>query len=219
MILCHPFGRRWRMRKLLVLAVTCGLASPGPAVADTYSYYSYSLEWLIDASDSIVEATVVPGPYLGNPNRSKATVKDIGRVLKQVGKAGPVAGTELPTHVAGGKEHRVLLFTWPGKQPGERVVYCVYLTADTTPADKAGDSFGRLPCHTSAWERLAFSNPTCVAIDRTGQVLTDPKEVVRLVEARVKAAPMRVAVGGRYVKCGPKVDDGDDHNLLVPEEC
>jgi hypothetical protein len=205
------------MRKLLVLAVACGLASPAPAFADTYSYFYYSLEWLVDASDSIVEATVVPSPYKGNPNQSTATVKSLGRVFKQVGKAGPVEGAVLPTHVARGDEHRVLLFTRPAeKRPGERVVYCVYLTADATPEGKKGDPFAVLPCHSSAWERLAFSAPTCVAIDRTGKVLTDPDAVVRLVEARVKSDPTRVSADGRYVKCGPTVDDGDDHNLLVP---
>jgi hypothetical protein len=207
------------MRKLLVVVVACGLASPGPAVADTYSYYYYSLEWLVGASDSIVEATVVPSPYKGNPNRSTATVKSVGRVFKQVGKAGPAEGAVLPTHVAAGGGHRVLLFTRPAaKQPGERVVYCVYLIADATPEGKEGDPFARLPSHSSAWERLAFSAPTCVAIDRTGQVLTDPGAVVRLVEARIKADPKRVSADGRYVKCGPMVDDGDDHNLLVPDE-
>jgi hypothetical protein len=207
------------MRRFLVLAVVWGLASPGPAVADTYSYYYYSLEWLVDASDSIVEATVVPSPYTGNPSRSKVTVKSVGRVLKQVGKASPVKGAELPCHVAAGDGHRVLLFTRPAaKQPGERVVYCVFLTADATPEGKKRDPFTRLPSHSSAWERLAFSYPTCVAIDRTGKVLSDPDAVVRLVEARVKANPKRVSADGHYVKCGPTVDDGDDHNLLVPDE-
>jgi hypothetical protein len=206
------------MRKLFVVAVACGLALPEPAFADTYSYYYYSLEWLVDASDSIVEATVVPSPYKGNPNQSTATVKSVDRVLKQVGKAGPTEGIVLPTHVAAGKGHRVLLFIRPAeKQPKERVVYCVYLTADKTPAGKKEDPFARLPCHSSAWERLAFSAPTCVAIDRAGKVLTDPDEVVSLIEARVKADPKRVSPDGRYIKCGPRVDDGDDHNLLVPD--
>ncbi len=207
------------MWKLLVVAVVCGLVWPGSAVADTYSYYYYSLEWLVDASDSIVEATVVPSPFKGNPNKSTATVKTVCRKLKQVGKAGPAEGAELATHVAAGEGHRVLLFTRPAaKQPGEQVVYCVYLTPDATPEGKRGDPFARLPSHSSAWERLAFSVPTCVAIDRNGKVLTDPAAVVRLVEARVKADPKRVSADGRTVKCGPKVDDGDDHNLLVPDE-
>ncbi len=83
------------MRTLFIAAVAFGLASPGQAVADTYSYFYYSLEWLIDASDSIVEATVVPSPYTGNPSGSKATVKSVARVLKQVARAGPVEGAVL----------------------------------------------------------------------------------------------------------------------------
>lgn len=205
------------MRKFLALAVVCGLALPVAAVADTYSYYYFSLEWLVDASDSIVEATVVPSPYTGNPAGSTVRVKGVARVIKQVGDAGPKEGAVLPCHVAAGDGHRVLLFTRPAANPGgKRVAYCVFLAAP--PADRPGDPFGRLPCHSSAFLPLAFRDPTCVAIDQAGRVLTDPAAVVHLVEARVKAAPDRVSADGRNVKVGPKVDDGDDHNLLVPVE-
>ena len=220
------------MRYLFVVFVVCGLALPRVALADTNSYYYYSLEWLVDASDSIVEATVVPGPYKGNPNQSTATVKTVHRVLKQVGNAGPVAGVVLPTHVAVGREHRVLLFTRPGpemtswpvngppvkKVPWDPFVYCVYLAADAPPKDKRADPFYSLPRHTSAHERLVFHVPTCVAIDQTGEVLTDPDAVVQLVQARIKAAPERVSADwSKGAGCMPKVDDGDVHSMLVPK--
>ncbi len=206
------------MLRLLALTVVCGLASPGFAAADTYSYYYESLEWLTDASDSIVEATLVPSPYTGNPADSKATVKTVHRVLKEAGKNTPAKGDEIPTHLARGDSHRVLLFTRPGEKPGERVVYCVYVTADNTPEGKKSDPFTRLPCQSSSRQRLTFNSPYCVAIDRTGKVLTDPKAVTELVEARIKLNPKRVSSAGRSIKCGPKVDDGDDHNLVIPDE-
>jgi hypothetical protein len=206
------------MRKLFILAFALSFSLPATLRADTYSFYYYSLEWLIDASDTIVEVTLVPSAYQGNPSRSTATVKTVGRVYKQVGKVGIAEGEVLPTHLAQGETHRVLLFSRPDqKQPKERVVYCIYLAADKTPVEKKGDSFGFLPSHSSSWQRLAFSAPSCVAIDQTGKVLTDPDEVVKLIEARIKADPKRVSSEGRYIKSGPKVDDGDDHNLLIPE--
>jgi len=205
------------MRTFFALAVACGFVLPAAAVADTYSYFYFSLEWLVDASDSIVEVTVVPSPYTGNPAASTVRVKGVARVIKQVGDAGPKEGAVLPCHVAGGDGHRVLLFTRPApNQPGKRVAYCVFLAAP--PADRQGDPFARLPFHTSSFLPVPFRDPTCVAIDQAGRVLTDPVAVVRLVEARVKAAPERVSADGRNVKVGPKVDDGDDHNLLVPVE-
>lgn len=205
------------MQRLLVLVVAVSLTLPAAAVADTYSLYYHSLEWLVDASDSIVEATVVPGAYTGNPSGSKITVKSIARVLKKVGDDGPAKGDELSCHVAAGDGHKVLLFTRPvPKQPGKRVAYCVFLT-EAKPATK-DDPFTRLPKHTSSFEPMPFRDPTCVAIDRTGKVMTDPAAVVKLVEARVKADPKRLSAYGKNVKVGPKVDDGDDHNLLVPVE-
>ena len=192
---------------------------PAAAVADTYSYYYESLEWLTDASDSIVEATVTPSPYTGRRSDSKITVTKVTRVLKQVGKGGPVAGTELPCQVAPGKEHRVLLLTRPvAKKPGVREAYCVFLTPDPTPKAKQGDPFKRLPSDTSAHQGPEFSHAACVAITHAGKVLTDPDAVVRLVEARVKADPTRVSAAGHYAECGPEADDGDVHNLFVPAD-
>lgn len=203
------------MRALFVLLLSLSLT--GPLLADTYSYYYFSLEWLVDASDSIVEATVVPSPYTGNPSGSTIHVKSITRVLKQVGNDGPVEGANLPCHLAGGTEHRVLLMTRPAPdQSGKRICYCVYLTAETKPEVRKVDPFGFLPFHTSTFGPVPFRHPRCVAIDQETRVLTNPDAVLRLVEARIKANPKHVSAEGRNIKCGPKVDDGDDHNLRVP---
>ncbi|MEZ6142144.1 MAG: hypothetical protein R3B84_16405 [Zavarzinella sp.] len=211
------------MRNLIMIATVCGLTCTSSAVADTYSYYYYSLEWVVDASDSIVEATVVPGKYKGNPIFSTATVKSVDRVLKSINKAGPVKDEVLATHVAGVKEngaHQVLLFTRPDpKNPGKReVVYCIYLNKVVNPDHQKFDPFLFLPCHTSSWQRLEFSSWYCLAADAKGKTYTDPKTIIELVEKRIKQDPKRLISKGNYLKYLPKGEDTDDHNLLVPQE-
>jgi hypothetical protein len=191
------------------------------ARADSYSYYYYSLEWLVDASDSIVEATLVPSDYKGNPSLSTATVQSVDRVLKSIEKAGPCKGDVLPTHIAGvkkGGSHKVLLFMRPvPKKANEReVLYCIYLNEADTEEDKKVDPLNVLPWHSSSWERLEFSWPACVAINSSGKTMTDPKAVLKIVEERIKADPKRLTNEGEYRKCSPLKDDGHDHNLLVP---
>ncbi|MBA4066349.1 MAG: hypothetical protein C0501_22065 [Isosphaera sp.] len=220
------------MRPSFVLAVAAGLAAPAPAPADTSSLYYHSLEWLTDSSDSVVEATVVSERVVrGGRGWTVTTVRSVDRVLKRVGKPAPPVAGDLTDLIPAPGEHRVLLFCGPAAREGPRLfdapaaragreTYCVFL--NPWPAPKAGakphDPFGFLPNHGSAWERLEFRHTACVAIDKGAKVLTDPAAVVKLVEARVKAHPERVRAAGHYVYCGPKQDDGDVYNLLVPHE-
>ena len=196
------------MRTSVVLAVGCCVA-PAPASADTNSFYYSSLEWLVDTSDSIVEATVVCDWVVRDGRgRCESTVKSVDRVLKKVGKGAPPAGADLKESVAAKGEHRMLLLTAPTvNPPGKRDTYCIFLAPHPAPKDpaKPPDPFAVLPLYSSAWEPLSFHRPVCVAIDKGGKVLTDPA-VVKAVEARVKADPERVRATGH------------DHNLLVPYE-
>jgi hypothetical protein len=210
------------MRTSVVLAVGWCVAAPAPASADTDSWVYCSLEWLVDSSDSVVEATVVcelvkgPGGWAW---KSRVKSRETDRVFKRVGKNPPVAG-DLTDVVRVAGEHRVLLFSGPPDRPPEGGTYVIFLSPPPAPKDPANppDPFDHLAARDRVGQPLQFYRPACAAIDKAGKVLTDPAAVVAAVEARVKLYPERVRAAGHYVGCGPRREDPDVHFLYVPHE-
>jgi hypothetical protein len=206
------------MRWSLVCVLGFSLAVPDRAAADVDSYCVYSLEWLVDASQSVQLVTVVRGddPGTGGPT---ARVKRVERVLKAAGETPEPAAADLSAAVRAAGEHRVLLFLRPApKKPTPEVLSVIPLDTwrvPVNPAERAAAFRGAIP-EGFGRPRMTGSE-RCVAIDRTGRVLVDPNEVIRVIERRAREHPKRVTDAGFLAPRGEELEDQNSiYFVLAP---
>jgi hypothetical protein len=194
------------MRWIFVCAIGFGLAVPGRAAADVDSYCVYSLEWLVDASQSVQLATVSQEK---NPGARTARIKRVERVLKAAGETPEPAAADLSAALTAAGEHRVLLFLRPAPgKPTPEVLYVVYLNKWALPANPAARSAAYREAIPEGFPRPRMTgSDRCVAIDRAGRVLVDPDEVIKLVERRAKQHPKRLADAGFLAPRGEELED------------
>lgn len=192
----------------------------GEARADLYSHYVYSLEYLTDGCPLIIEATV-RGEW--QKNEMKSEIVAVNRSLKgKVPK--PLVIPKLGKSVPVAREIPVLLFLRPGAKANEfRVSFAIFLKEHELPKgladkDRPGYFGPRILSTTSAGEDPVFSYPAeCVAITKTGKVLTRPADVLALVEARAKAFPQRAEYEGFHARHEAELEMKDVcFHLFVP---
>ena len=155
------------MRWSLVCVIGLGLSATDRAAADVDSYHVYSLEWLVDASQSVQLATVVRenNPATGG---ARTRIKRLERVLKGAGDKSKLTDADLSAAVLADGENRVLLFLRPDpRKTTPQILYVVYLTKHVVPSGSLG-----LPVAITGWswydERpLAPRRPPCPAARRT----------------------------------------------------
>jgi hypothetical protein len=200
---------RWKMMPAICFSVFClSLATENRAAADVDSYCVHSLEWLVDASQSVLMASVRREKDPGT-DAWTVRVKLVERVLKAAGDAREPAAADLSAAVRAAGEHRVLLFLRPaaGKATPE-VLYVVYLSEWTLPAEPAALAAALREAIPEGFDRPQMTNSDrCVAIDRTGRVLVDPDEVIRGVENRARQHPKRVTDAGFWAARGDALED------------
>ena len=197
---------RWNL--VWVFCLSLSLAAAGRAAADVDSYCVYSLEWLVDASQSVQLATVRREK---DPGTDVWTVrmKLVERVLKEAEVTPEPAAADLTAAVRAAGEHRVLLFLRrDAEKPTPEILYVIYLNEWTLPVGPVALSAALREAIPEGFNkpRMTDSN-RCVAIDRTGKVFVDSAEVVESVERRARKHPKRVTDAGFWAPRGELLED------------
>jgi hypothetical protein len=180
------------------------LAVPGRAAADVDSYCVYSLEWLVDASESVQLVTVRRGE--GKP---AVRIQRVEQTLKGAKDAPGLENVDLSEAVRTAGEQRVLLFLRTSPQKTSSELLCVIPLNKWKVPEKAVE---RATAYREAIPE-GFGRPRttgsdrCVAIDRTGRVLVDPDEVIRVIERRAKEHPKRIDEAGFLAPRGQELED------------
>ena len=192
------------MRWFMVGVIGLCLVVPDRAAADVDSYCVYSLEWLVDASQSVQLVSVVRGE-----DSKTVQIKRVERILKGTRETPGLAADDLSDAVRSGGEQRVLLFlrTVPKKTTSE-LLYVIPLGAWKVPTKTAERAAAFRAAIPEGFGRpRTTGSDRCVAIDRTGRVLVDPGEVIRVIEKRAQEHPKRVNDAGFLAPRGEELED------------
>ena len=208
------------MKCCALYSVFLCLFTPLVALADTYSFYFRSLEWAVDTSDFIVEATVV---CQQDPQTKKwqTTVEKVHRVLKPVaGKSVPAIDDLSEAVITANGRNKVLLFAFRNEEKKTvSLYYCIYLNKHEAPgpAEKHKAYYqDLLPGQDSTSEPMQFYHDKCIAIDKNGEILSDPGKVIERVEQRIKLNPQAATEKGSFNTKVASFEGSDDYNLAVP---